>query len=288
VTHKMTGGLSRPDTKARMLQNTLLDFLREHEQAGLLPTSLRFLFYELVQAGVVSKKATGKRRADQDMIDAATQLRLSGLVPWDWLVDETRQVREWDYGATVADYLADAASYARIDCWDGQPPPLLLCESRTFGGVLLRTLAPEYLAPVASTNGQVGGFLHTDVGPLLARGGAVLYIGDNDLGGGQIERNTRRVLEADLGPLDWTRVALTDEQVETFGLVPQQKVDGRFGGDRGVHEAVEVESLGQGVVTGIVRDALDAVLPEPLEGVRVRERRERDEWQARLRDGRNG
>ena len=35
--------------------------------------------------------------------------------------------------------------------------------------------------------------------------------------------------------------------------------------------AYEVEALGQGVVTAIVRDVLDQLLPEPLERVQVRE-----------------
>jgi hypothetical protein len=46
--------------------------------------------------------------------------------------------------------------------------------------------------------------------------------------------------------------------------------------------AIEVEALGQGVVTDLVRAALDELLPEPLETVRERERDERDEWKERL------
>ena len=46
----------------------------------------------------------------------------------------------------------------------------ILCESRSLAGVL-RPIAYRYTVPVAATNGQVGGFLHTEVGPLL-RGGA--------------------------------------------------------------------------------------------------------------------
>ena len=44
---------------------------------------------------------------------------------------------------------------------------------------------------------------------------------------------------------------------------------------KGTHPAVEVEALGQGTVTGIVRDALDALLPEPLDVVAAREVGER-------------
>jgi hypothetical protein len=42
----------------------LTELLGEHERSQALPTSARFLFYELVQRGVLSKerKALGRRR----------------------------------------------------------------------------------------------------------------------------------------------------------------------------------------------------------------------------------
>ena len=49
---------------------------------GTLPTSGRFLYYELVQPGVVEKprrKEQG-RRSDQDMAEALTHLRETGLI----------------------------------------------------------------------------------------------------------------------------------------------------------------------------------------------------------------
>lgn len=74
--------LSRPDSKAGRLQRALLARLAAHQREGTLPTSNRFLFYELVGKLIdgevlVSKRPTGKRRADQDLIDAslATQFR---------------------------------------------------------------------------------------------------------------------------------------------------------------------------------------------------------------------
>jgi hypothetical protein len=44
---------------------------------------------------------------------------------------------------------------------------------------------------------------------------------------------------------------------------------------KGRHEAVEVEALGQGTVVAIIRDALDDLLPEPLDRVQVREQEQR-------------
>jgi hypothetical protein len=47
----------------------------------------------------------------------------------------------------------------------------------------------------------------------------VLYVGDLDLSGGQIEDNTRRVLVRETGrDLNWRRVALTAEQRDEHGL----------------------------------------------------------------------
>jgi hypothetical protein len=60
-------------------------------------------------------------------------------------------------------------------------------------GTALRATAGRYGALVTSANGQVGGFLHTDVAPKLAPGGPIAYFGDHNPAGSAIEKNTRRV-----------------------------------------------------------------------------------------------
>ncbi len=55
-------GLSRADSAKGRLQRAVLERLHVHEREGTLPTSTRFLFYELVQLGVVSKTNLGKKR----------------------------------------------------------------------------------------------------------------------------------------------------------------------------------------------------------------------------------
>jgi hypothetical protein len=97
----MSDALSAPDSKRGRFQRTCLEMLqaREHEPDGL-PTSTRFLYYELVQTGVIAKKRdTGKtgRRSDQDVAEAVFRLRVIGLVPWAWIVDETRNIDDWRY-----------------------------------------------------------------------------------------------------------------------------------------------------------------------------------------------
>ncbi len=172
--------------------------------------------------------------------------------------------------------MRDAIAHARIDCWDGEPPPLILCESRSLAGVL-RRIAAQYLCPITSTNGQVGGFLVTEVAPLLEGGRRMLYLGDHDWQGHQIEAATRRRLEENVGEIyGWERLALTEEQVENHDLarLAIRKIDNRYNPPR-VHDAIETEALSQTIIVNILRNRLDELLPEPLDHVLERERIQR-------------
>jgi hypothetical protein len=294
-------GLSGASTKNGRLQRDLLDLLREHERDGAIPTNGRFLFYELEQRGKIPKAyvdAAGRKRARQpkdDISRALTDLREAGVIPWWWIEDETRSVSDWEFAASVFEYVVEAAERARIDAWDGKLAPLTICESRATKGVLSR-IAAEYLAPITATNGQAGGFLVTDVVPMIAGNDRkILYIGDHEIDGpaDQIEANTRRYLEEHSGRIfdktTWARIALTQAQVDAnprlLGLVID-KVDKRYKPPR-PYKAVECEAVGQVQLERIFRAALNARLPEPLARVRRREQEQRDEVARLLRRSRS-
>jgi hypothetical protein len=203
------------------------------------------------------------------MIAALKDLRDAGEIPWEWIVDETRSLEDATGYASIAGASMNAI---RLDPWDGDAP-LILTESRSLAGVL-RTLVREYTVKIAPTNGQGGGFLHTDVVPHLRDGERVLYLGDHDLSGNQIEANTRHVLGR-YHSLSWERLALTRDQVDRYSLPIIIKWDKRFK-NGGAHEAVETEALSQRLIVQIVRDRLDELLPEPLSHFLGREEVERE------------
>jgi hypothetical protein len=150
---------------------------------------------------------------------------------------------------------------------------------------VLHNIAYDYLAPITATNGQVGGFLRTDVAPLLRPGQRVEYLGDLDLSGGQIEDNTRAVLERLIGgELRWHRLAITDEQVDRLGLrhLAIRKADRRHNPPR-YHDAIETETLGQGLLVQILRERLDFMLPELLADVQEREEQQQERVRTALR-----
>jgi len=258
---------------AAKLRAALYVLWTEHGNAGTLPTSGRFLFYELVAKGIISKKPSGKRRPDQNVTEALTWLREKNHIPWDDIVDETRSLENYEGYSTIHDGVIDVLERIRIDPWDGLAP-MILTESRSLAGAL-RPLAQEYGVLIAATNGQACGFLHTDIGPSLKtdKGNRrVLYLGDLDKSGGDIEGNTRRVLEEIVGPLEWERLALTAAQADEYSLTPIRKYDAR---DKQFHDAIETEALNQSVIVSVVRARLDDLIPEPIETVQVREKRER-------------
>jgi hypothetical protein len=278
--------MSSRDTDRGKLQRICLDLLREHQEQGDdgLPTNNRFLAYELMQRGIIKKRnEKGKRRGDQNMHEALTHLRETGIVPWEWLDDESRVPINNPSWGSLAEWATTMVEYVRLNPWGGRPPKVIT-ESRAVAGIL-RNLSDQYCFDVFPTGGQCGGFLRTVIAPELEPGDRVFYTGDWDLSGGQIEANTRAVLERLIGgELDWTRIALTETQVDRYHLRQWAitKFDRRYKPPR-AHQAVECEALKQHIIVQIVRDQLNALLPEPLEDVLERESRQRRQIAAKLR-----
>lgn len=275
--------LSAAGTAKGQLQRACLDLLRQHEADGELPTSARFIYYELKQSGYPLREHQA-RRPDQDVVDAIMTLREAGLVPWDWLSDETRSIDADHLARSAVEWLLTMLYQARIDPWPEDQRPMVICESRGVRAAL-RDTALRYGARITSTNGQVGGFLRTDVIPRMTGKTPVAYLGDwNPAGTEHIEGNTRSVLERAVGPLCWDRLAITPELAASADppLSPKPGTDRRFRDDR-PHESYEAEALGQRALIGLLAGWLDGLLPAPLEDVLERERAERRRLAEELR-----
>ena len=186
-------GLSAGHTAKGKLQRACLAIIRRMAEAGEVsadkPTNARFVYYVLKQGGYpLVKHAKGGRKDDQDTIDAVKHLRDIGAVPWDWISDETRDVSGPIVAPTIVQWLIDAIDQkrARIDPWPEGQRPMIICETRGVRSVLDAT-AREYGALITSTNGQAGGFLHTDVMPGMTWQTPVAYFGDWNPAGSAIE-----------------------------------------------------------------------------------------------------
>jgi hypothetical protein len=268
--------LSKAHTDKGKLQRWVLALYYEHVDNATLPTSARFLFYELRQRGLLARVALRAqvRRPNQYVSEALLVLRKKRFVRWTDIRDETRHTADYRGVADLTGGLRRLLEQVRLDPWQGKPP-LLLCESRGVAGSL-EPLAYEYGVVVAGTSGQAHGFLVTDIVPRLRPGTRILYLGDADAVGEDIERNTHKVIEQHLAARDvqgvtFTRILLTAEQAEDAGLTPILKKDERYT-KRPPYEAIELEAFGQRRIIDAVRTVLDRLLPEPLAAVRARGR----------------
>jgi hypothetical protein len=132
--------MSRPNSACGKLQRICLELLREHREQGPdgLPTNNRFLAYELMQRGIIKKhNKKGKRRGDQNMHDALTHLRETGIVPWLWLKDESRTPNFNSSWNSLIEWATTMVRWVRLNPWGGRPPNILT-ESRAVAGVLDR------------------------------------------------------------------------------------------------------------------------------------------------------
>jgi hypothetical protein len=257
-----------PDSIAGQLRTELTRRVQEHDKAGELPTSKRVIYYEVKQE--VPRLITAKVRPDNYVIAILTQLCEDGVIPWD-AVDETRNVEDYSGFDTIIKGMLTVLDDFRLCPWAGAPP-IVICESRSLAGVL-RVHAREYRVLITSTNGQVNAFLRTKLKDRM-RSQRVLYFGDYNRAGTQIEDNTRRILTAELGELEWERLALTEKQVKRYHLPVKGVIDRRRRNNQ--HgESVECEAMRQTRIVGILRDKLDALLPVSLERIQKKEERER-------------
>jgi hypothetical protein len=275
------------------LREGLLKLYAKHVADGTLPTNGRFLFYEMEMLGLVfklkPKGLKGKDRGtvpdDDDLTDALTSLREDELIPWEAIIDETRFVNDYTGYTDLAEGIRAKLQYTELDYWANEYP-LILTESRSLAGTL-RPLCNEYRALLAATNGQCTGFFHTKIKRYLDRNdiGYVLYLGDHDKAGRDIEGHSRATVEKIAGrELPWDRLAVTEDQIYEHKLQPIKKTDTRCSPHL-VYDAVECEALSQKLIFDIVRERLEALLPEAIPSVLAREEKQRQLLEAMITAG---
>ena len=274
-----------PVSKRARIRELLLEAIKEHEDTDMLPTTGHYLFYELEQRGLATKQGTsGKRNrgwppGKQDLTDELTKMREEGVISWDWIADTERVLKQWEHAPNVVEYLTAALNQFALNPWTPHEPPLILTESKS-NAYVLEKVAMNYVCPIAGLRGHGGaGFLRTKVAPILRNGRIVLYLGDHDRCGHQIEANVRRVLESKVGDkIPWARIGLTETQVRFHKIDSIWKVDRRYG-DKTPRECWECEALGQAGVVALVESTLKELLAQmcrrrTLRRVHDREKRE--------------
>ena len=208
---------------------TARDILRK-----IQPATVRAVCYRLFIAGVIAsmEKANTKRVSGQ-----LTWAREQQIIPWRWIVDETREaeyVPSWDHPADFADSIS--RQYRR-DNWAQQG---VLVEVWSEKGTMRGMLAPvlqKYGVTFRVMHGFTSATSAYDVAQMIAdesRRVVVLYAGDWDPSGlymSEVDLPSR-LREYGAAPEVFQRLALTAEDIgdpnlPSFSVRDKQK-DPRF------------------------------------------------------------
>jgi len=229
----------------------------------------------------------------KSLLDLLTRARLAGLVPMHQIADETRPVETWNVHGDVQDYIADELEFFlqtyRRDLMASQPNHIeLVAEKNTVGSVVM-PVAREYGIPTTIGRGYCSLPPRAAMAERYYRSGKdtfiLLVVSDFDPDGEEIAHSLARSLRDDFGvePIDPVKVALTDEQVDRFGLrtdteakcgsAHYRKFTQRYGKD-----VYELEALSPGQLQGLVRDSIQSALD--IEAFRHEQEQERSDAQS--------
>jgi hypothetical protein len=228
------------------------------------PMTIRQVFYQTVVHGIV-----GKAETEYDKVqDLLTDLRRSGEIPYEWIIDEGRYARRPYTVEGIVQALNDTRCNYRKDPWQETPEYVQIwVEKNALVGVL-EPVTREYDVPLMATVGYSSiSFLHEAAVDLSHLGCSSIYIyqlGDLDPSGAQAAEAIEKDLRGFAPEVDirFSRIAITPDQITEYGLQaalrPTKRQDPRY--RRFIERYRDVDVL-QG---GHLSCELDAIRPTDL------------------------
>jgi hypothetical protein len=250
------------------------------------PMTVRQVFYQLVARNIIEKTEEEYQRT---VIRLMTKMRLDGSLPFDWIVDETREVRNMETFDSVEDALAHTAQfYRRSALAQSDDYVEIWLEKDALAGVLWDETS-DYDVPLMVSRGMPSlTFLYGSAQQIrrAAEAGKRTYIyqfGDHDPSGVLIPKTIEKRLaelceKMDCPPPTVKRMALTEAQITRFNL-PTRPTKRRgnthartFAGD-----SVELDALPPYALRGMVTKVIERhVSPRMTNALRVAEESERE------------
>lgn len=228
--------------------------------------TLRQLFYRCSVAGLIDKTEPEYKRLARLTAD----LRRDGALPYSWLIDGTRIVRQPPVFDGPSDALETLASQYNESPWTAaDEAPEVWLEKDALAGVIIDATWSRWV-PLRVMRGYASlTALHAAAQDAQRRTrdgtATVIYqLGDFDPSGQDAMRAAREfVAEQAPGCVRFVTLGLTREQVERWALPtrPTKRSDSRAVRHGAV--SVELDAMTPSQLVGLVSDAIDRHLPEP-------------------------
>lgn len=231
--------------------------------AAMRPMTVRQVFYQATVRGVVEKTEKGYSKVKTDL----AIMRRSGMLPYQWLADNTRWQRKPQTFDSVEQALEDTARFYRKNLWaDAAAYVEIWLEKDALAGVVMPTTS-LYDVPLMVARGYASlSFLHSAAEYIasLSVPTYIYHLGDYDPSGvnagEKIEQTLREMApEADI---HFQRLAVTPAQISAWGLPtrPTKKTDSRSKGFGDV--SVELDAIEPHTLRSVVEEAINRHLPQ--------------------------
>jgi len=192
------------------------------------PMTVRQVFYQATVRGLVEKAESGYGKVQNDL----TLMRRDGVLPYDWLADNTRWQRKPQTFDSVEQALRETAAFYRKSLWtDADSYVEIWLEKDALSGVIL-PITSMYDVPLMVARGYASlSFLYNaaDYINTLTVPTYIYHLGDFDPSGvnaGEKIEETLREMAPD-AEIYFERLAVTEEQIDAWNLPtrPTKKSD---------------------------------------------------------------
>jgi hypothetical protein len=276
--------LRRTKAEITAVRTAIIDVLSKDN-----PQTVRQVFYALTVRGVIAKAEIEYQRT---VIRLLVEMREAGIIPFEWLADNTRWMRKPSTFVGLEACLNNISDFYRRDLWASMPVYVeVWCEKDALAGVLMEETKP-FDVPLMVAKGYASlSFLHSAAMTIQAKGkpAYIYHFGDLDPSGVDAARDIEAKLRryAPGAEIHFERPAVTRAQVDEWNLPtrPTKQTDTRakkFGSDT----SVELDAIPARQLRELVRKVITRhVDQQQLDLLRVAERSERDllvQWAATL------
>lgn len=261
---------TRADMEERRLR--LWTIVRE-----MRPMTVRQVFYQATVRGIVEKSEAGYTKVQTDLV----QMRRSGMLPYDWLADNTRWQRKPRTFDSIEQALNDTARFYRKSLWtDAGSYVEIWLEKDALAGVV-QPITAMYDVPLMVARGYASlSFLHSAAEYIASLDVPtfIYHCGDFDPSGVNAGEKIEQTLK-DLAPdaeIHFQRIAVTMEQIDAWRLPsrPTKTTDSRAKGFGDI--SVELDAIEPQRLRDLVESFIQLHLPaEQFKVLRAAEESER-------------
>jgi hypothetical protein len=242
------------------------------------PMTVRQVFYRMTVAGKVAKE----EREYKGVGRLLGIMRERGIIPFNWIADNTRwQRKPWTHDS-MEDALRNTAATYRRALWNDQQVYVeIWTEKEALAGVLYEETASWDVPLMVSRGFSSKSFLYETAENIsdIGKPAYLYYFGDLDPSGVHIDRHIERTLRkyAPEAEIHFERVAVLEWQIKAWKLPtrPTKKTDSRSKGFKG--DSVEVDAIEPKVLRELVRHCIEKHIDrDVLERTRHTEQLERE------------